>query len=393
MFGVQPLSQPVQVFDPTKSVQENMAGNGTPSARNINTAYKVAPQPVTPAANATGTVTNTVPLDASQPSGGSEYLNSMYTSPEEEERQRKGSVARQRILAVGDALRHIGNLYHTTQYAPSQQFNSPVEAERQRYAQEKAVRDQNNMKVLTYEQAKAKQDAERQRWEAEFALKVEDAARKAGYTQAQMDALKTRLQNDKDYKDAQVALQQGRLDAQVEHWKNQLSETRRHNQRSEALRGAAIGETRRHHTVMESRTGSRGGGGGRGTSPYIYPTKRGYVSLGRDLNNNDIGKNSVLFQELQKKGYVDGRSWDYLTPSERKARLNTAIGDWLANDDEAPDFMEKHFDATYTGDRAAAEPQPAGTAGSWTPLPWGTSSFVPPGAYGEELGDLEDYAD
>jgi hypothetical protein len=49
-----------------------------------------------------------------------------YTSPQEEERLRKASVTNQRIMAIGDALRHIGNIANTVRYAPSQQFNSPV---------------------------------------------------------------------------------------------------------------------------------------------------------------------------------------------------------------------------------------------------------------------------
>ena len=40
LFAAPKLTKPVQAYDPTKSVQENMAGNGAPSAQNIVSAYQ-----------------------------------------------------------------------------------------------------------------------------------------------------------------------------------------------------------------------------------------------------------------------------------------------------------------------------------------------------------------
>ena len=94
-----------------------------------------------------------------------------YTSPEEEKRLRKASVTNQRILAIGDALRHIGNIANTVRYAPSQQFNSPVTDERARYEKGKALRDKANATLLTYQQQKARQDALQRRWENELEYK------------------------------------------------------------------------------------------------------------------------------------------------------------------------------------------------------------------------------
>lgn len=94
-----------------------------------------------------------------------------YTSPQEEERMRKASVANRRIMAVADALRQIGNIYHTVNYAPSQQFNSPVVEEQARYERGKALRDRANQTYLTYQQAKAAQDAKQRQWEKEHGYK------------------------------------------------------------------------------------------------------------------------------------------------------------------------------------------------------------------------------
>ena len=98
-----------------------------------------------------------------------------YTSPEEEERLRKASVTNQRILAIGDALRHIGNIANTVRYAPSQQFNSPVTDEIARYERGKALRDKANAALLTYQQQKARQDALQRRWENELEYKRQKA--------------------------------------------------------------------------------------------------------------------------------------------------------------------------------------------------------------------------
>lgn len=104
-----------------------------------------------------------------------------YTSPEEEERLRKASVTNQRILAIGDALRHIGNIANTVRYAPSQQFSSPVTDEMARYERGKALRDAANSRYLVYQQQKERQDALQRRWENELEYKrqKEEAAAKA----------------------------------------------------------------------------------------------------------------------------------------------------------------------------------------------------------------------
>ena len=98
-----------------------------------------------------------------------------YTSPQEEERLRKASVTNQRILAIGDALRHIGNIANTVRYAPSQQFNSPVTDEIARYERGKALRDRANAALLTYQQQKERQDALQRRWENELEYKRQKA--------------------------------------------------------------------------------------------------------------------------------------------------------------------------------------------------------------------------
>lgn len=108
-------------------------------------------------------------IDPTDPNAGMAYLNSLYTNPKDEDKMRRSSVANQRILALGDALRHIGNIYHTVGGAPSQQFNDPVELERARYEKGKALRDAANMKYYSYQAQKAQQDAQMRKLELEAA--------------------------------------------------------------------------------------------------------------------------------------------------------------------------------------------------------------------------------
>ena len=58
----------------------------------------------------------------------------------EEDYDRRMTTNRERLLALGDAMRHIGNIVNTGKGAPSQQFNDPISQEEGRYQQRKADR-------------------------------------------------------------------------------------------------------------------------------------------------------------------------------------------------------------------------------------------------------------
>ena len=179
LFNTPKLQKPVEVYDTSRSVQQNMNGEGKPSAANISAAYKT-PQAQLQMQNQQQPQTNrtTTPVvDPTSPTSGMDAINAMYTSPEEEERLRKTSVANQRIMAIGDALRHIGNIYHTVNYAPNQQFNNPVQEEYERYQKGKALRDAANLRYYTYQQAKAAQDQKARQWEQQFRYNAAKDAR------------------------------------------------------------------------------------------------------------------------------------------------------------------------------------------------------------------------
>lgn len=180
----------------------------------------------------------------SQYTGGSDnpqeamdFLASMYTSPQEEERLRKASVQQQRIMAVANALRHLGNVYYASKGATPQTFNDPVAEERKRYLSEKALRDQNNYKYMTYQQAKANQEARMRQAEAQlkfqmakdardYELRKKESDARANLREAQMNRYETlraldeakrqNLISDKAYKEIRnqyaPAVEQSKID-------------------------------------------------------------------------------------------------------------------------------------------------------------------------------------
>jgi hypothetical protein len=119
-----------------------------------------------------------------------------YTTPEQEEKMRKASVMNQRISAVGDAIRHIGNIANTVNYAPAQQLNNPVLEEQARYEKSKALRDRANQIYLNYQQKKAAQDFAQKKWEQEYALKQADDERKSSLNDARISRYNAMSEKD-----------------------------------------------------------------------------------------------------------------------------------------------------------------------------------------------------
>ena len=215
----------------------------------------VVPQQSAPAEqkNTKTTTTNTRVVNPNDPTSGMEAL--LYTSPEQEERLRKASVQRQRIMAIGDALRHIGNIYNTVNGAPSQKFNDPVGQERAKYLQEKALRDQNNYKYMTYQQAKAAQEAKQKQFEAQFAY---NAARDAAKLQAQKDYQTATLKANEDKWKQQLEFNQNKWKQQSDLNERKLQQQERHNKRMEGIAGMNAKTARDRATAYINHLGKGG---------------------------------------------------------------------------------------------------------------------------------------
>lgn len=203
----------------------------------------------------------TAPMDANSPTAGMDYLNSLYTSPQEEERLRKANVMNQRILAIGDAVRHIGNIANTVNWAPAQQFNSPVQEEQARYEKGKAFRDRANQQYYTYQQQKAAQDRAAAKMEREFLFKLSDDKRKEALNDARIS--RYNAQNARDA--ANQAYWETRARLQEEGWPldKAIKEARK----------AQIEAQTRLTTVKANQGGfapRRSGGGGKGGTYWDY---------------------------------------------------------------------------------------------------------------------------
>lgn len=207
---------------------------------------------------------------SNNPNAGADYLASLLTTPAREEELRKQSVQRQRIMAVGDALRHIGNLYFATQGAPSQKFNNPAEEERKRYLQEKALRDANNYKYMTYQQAKAAQDAKMRQAERQFQY---NAALNAAKMQAQQNQWNAQNKETARYHDLTHGLNVRRQEASEKKDK----EMARSHRANEALRRQSNSIAERNHTLNREK--------------FEHQKKNGGKSKGKGYgNNNTNGK-------------------------------------------------------------------------------------------------------
>lgn len=294
LFKTPQMTKPVQVFDPTKSVQQPV----------------VQEQQAAPVQQ----VQNT---QANQPITSTEDLARAmgYTSPQEEERMRKASVANQRIMAVADALRQIGNIANTANYAPSQQFNSPVEIERQRYLQGKALRDAANQRYLTYQQAKAQQEAKQRQWEATFNYNAAKDARDYALKKKESEARNNLREAQLNRYQTLVELDQARKEGIISH--NEYEK-----RRAELYPNLVSSQIARNNRTG----GSRSGGGSRSSMPdYDVDTvyerdDEGRVTKStktRRVKHTD-GQTSTSTKTTQKKQNPMGSSSSSTTQKNKK---------------------------------------------------------------------------
>lgn len=294
------------------------------------------------------------PINPNSSSDGMDTILGHFTSPQEEEKYRKASVAQQRILAVADAIRQIGNIYNTTRYAPSQKLNMPAEAVRQRYLQDKALRDQANQRIITYEQAKRAQDLRARQLENEakyrerqFKFNEDKAANDLAERQRQFNlklSLDTRKADDAR-KHSEVMEEQGRKRIGIAQ--GQLGVARQN----------AVTNKRRVD-ILERNGGRNGGGGTRTSKGYEYATKNGYVTIPADyLSKNKINRRSLI-TEMERAGIIDdawNEQYDIAQwTGKQDEMLDQAISDWLMTDDTAEQWVIHHLEGKHGGSSSSA---------------------------------------
>lgn len=214
-----------------------------------------------------------------------------YTSPEEEARLRKASVNNQRILAVADALRHIGNIANTANYAPSQQFNRPWAEEQARYEQGKAMRDKANSALLTYQQQRARQEALQKQWEAEQKFKRDKAAADAEalkeYREGQLKAKEAETARKKANDDRNYDLRKG-----TDAWRKEQGQQR-----------INIAASKKGGSSGGSRVRRVGGGKGGG---YEFYDKNGVRHTAKTVTELDAKLQEYAPEIASSEEYVKG---------------------------------------------------------------------------------------
>ena len=325
---------------------------------------------------------------AIDPNSSTDGVNSVlghWTSPEEEEKYRKASVARQRIMAIGDALRHIGNIWNTSRYAPSQKFNSPVEQERSRYQQEKGLRDQANQRIISYQQAKAAQDlrakqleAQQNRWEAEQKQKADQFNTTFNYNMK---------------KDADAAKERQRqFDETLALNKQKAEDARKHQQEMEKQGRSRIGigygnlavarqnaATNKRRVELLAQNGGRGGV--RTNNGYDFSTKNGYITLPKDYlsKKNGINRHSLI-TEMERAGIIDDEWNEQYNIAQWTGKqdemLDEAISDWLMTEDSAEQWLRTHLKGVDGGSvvpSSSSSNSGSGKKTYGTPTPGGNS--------------------
>lgn len=187
------------------------------------------------------------------------YLTNTFSDPDEEDRLRRQTRNRMAIMAVGDAIRQMGNIYHTTNYAPSQRFNNPLEDEYSRYYTQKRLRDADAYKKYTMQLQRDKLAAEQAQREFQNQLRKDNLQLQRDKTkQAQENWQKTFDANQKRAED------QSRLNREKFDFQKQKADSDKKLAQERLRLGWA------NHNLSQLRLAKSGGGrgssGGRGGS-------------------------------------------------------------------------------------------------------------------------------
>ena len=203
-----------------------------------------------------------------------DYLNG--GSDAEEEPYKKKNEGKKKLLALADALRHIGNLFYVNKGATPQQFNSPVLMQEQRYQQEKAEREKKRASQVKVAMDKAKMDAEAAYKYAVLGMKRNDFMRNVYKDNRRygLDKDKFAWQKDKDTQD--IGLKKQGLDLKAKG----LEETVRHNKANEAQgreRNAIARQRLAIARAKEAREARDAGPGSLGKGSRTFVTPQGAV--------------------------------------------------------------------------------------------------------------------
>ena len=155
-------------------------------------------------------------------------LNFLSRPSVDEIKSNRENESKKRLLLIADALRHIGNIYNTTQGATPQQFSSPVVEQEARYQQEKQRQQRQRSMALEQALAVAKQRADENYKNSTLALNAaelqykQDEAKRQGEWQRQMydrnqEWKKQQFESNQKWKQMNYQLSEKRLANAIKH--------------------------------------------------------------------------------------------------------------------------------------------------------------------------------
>lgn len=148
-----------------------------------------------------------------------DWMKAVYGDPEEDAARERRNRTILGITAVGDALRHFGNIYHTTKGAPAQTLTNATKEESDRQIKDTMLLQQQRQKanemLLKHQKMEAdrlyrQQEAQRKNYE--LALKEENLRQQAAYRQKQSEMTDARIKNLSDRLAFDVEKQKHKVD-------------------------------------------------------------------------------------------------------------------------------------------------------------------------------------
>lgn len=192
-----------------------------------------------------------------------DYLNG--GSDAEEEPYKKKNESKKKLLALADALRHIGNLFYVNKGATPQQFNSPVLMQEQRYQQEKAEREKNRALRTKTALDKAKMDADAAYKDAVLGMKQNDFMRNVYNDNRRYGLDKDKFAWQKDKDTQSLGLKKQGLEETVRH--NKANEAQGRERNAIARQRLAIARAKEAREARDAGPGSLG----KGSRSFVTP--------------------------------------------------------------------------------------------------------------------------
>ena len=217
------------------------------------------------------------------------------TGGKAEEPYKKENESKKKLLALSDAIRHIGNLMTVTDGATPQKFNSPVVEQEARYQQERAYRDKERAASVKAAQEKAKQDARAAYNDALLQMKNN------AFNYSVYDSFKKR-KADKDKFD----FNKDKFDKEYTLKQDKFKEQQNYNKKMLELKGESNSIARRRLALAyakESRLAQSAGQGslGKGSVRYVTPAGVTY-----DLSANFVKPANVktIYGRMVARGAI-----------------------------------------------------------------------------------------